>query len=127
MRRSISRCVLLLLFSGALISVGCGDDSTEPNDNKQPPSEELEHSWSALFGDEEEQVGISAAIDPSGNTIVAGSFWGTVDFGGGALTSAGAQDIFVAKFDPDGLHLWSKRFGDGTGQEYAFVAVDVTT
>jgi len=31
--------------------------------------------------------------------VIAGGFYGTVDFGGGALTSAGSMDVFVAKLD----------------------------
>lgn len=38
---------------------------------------------------------------------------GSVDFGGGALTSAGSNDIFAAKLTAaDGAHVWSQRFGD---------------
>ena len=32
----------------------------------------------------------------SGNVLVTGYFKGTVDFGGGVLTSAGSHDIFLA-------------------------------
>ena len=47
-----------------------------------------------------------------------------MDFGGGPLTSAGGIDIFLAKFDPAGNHLWSKRFGDGFSQIGYSVTVD---
>ena len=40
----------------------------------------------------------------------------TADFGGGVLTSAGGADIFVAKYDSTGAHLWSKGFGDAANQ-----------
>jgi uncharacterized protein with PIN domain len=79
------------------------------------------HLWSQRFGDTSGDVGTGLAADGSGNVLVTGKFHGTVDFGGGALTSAGAADIFVAKFSGvDGAHLWSQRFGDtaddvGTG------------
>jgi hypothetical protein len=33
-----------------------------------------------------------------------------VDFGGGALTSAGT-DVFAAKYDSAGAHTWSRRYG----------------
>lgn len=32
--------------------------------------------------------------------------------GAGRLTRAGSVDIYVAKFDAAGNHLWSQRFGD---------------
>ena len=52
------------------------------------------HLWSQRFGD----IGSYAiAVDRADNVLVTGSFEGTVDFGGGTLTSAGFSDIFVAK------------------------------
>jgi hypothetical protein len=47
--------------------------------------------------------------------VVSGYFSGAVDFGGGALTSAGGSDIFLAKFTGAGGHLWSKGFGSSPG------------
>jgi hypothetical protein len=56
--------------------------------------------------------------------FVTGSFSNTADFGSGPLVSAGSSDIFVAKYDPAGIHLWSQRFG-GTGGDIAHsVATD---
>lgn len=66
----------------------------------------------------------SVAVDPQGNIIVAGYFDGTVNFGGGALNTAGNLDIFVAKLDPMGNQIWAKRFGDGASQYAVDVAVD---
>ncbi|XXT15491.1 hypothetical protein WME94_35110 [Sorangium sp. So ce429] len=59
------------------------------------------------------------ASDALGNFYITGSFDGTVDFGGGPLTSAGRRDIFLFKLDPSGALLWSKRFGS-THEEYGF-------
>lgn len=58
--------------------------------------------------------GKTIAVDAGGNVVVAGYFFGTSDFGGGALTSAGGYDIFIAKYSPTGSHLWSRRFGSPT-------------
>src|SRR6185503_2838528 len=49
---------------------------------------------------------------------------GSVDFGAGALTSAGGIDAFVLKLDKDGNPLWGKIFGDALDQEAQSVAVD---
>lgn len=87
-------------------------------------AEELDHLWSQRFGDEGGQEGWSVAVDGSGNVVLAGHFRGTVDFGGDLLTSAGSDDIFVAKFDQDGNHIWSQRFGDSEYQRTRCVAVD---
>jgi hypothetical protein len=87
------------------------------------------HIWSKRFGDANEQWGGDVAVDGAGNLVVAGTFHGVVDFGGGPLTSEGfgyegLQDIFMVKFDPAGNHLWSKRFGDPDAQYGGYVAVD---
>ena len=55
------------------------------------------HLWSERFGGSSTDSGRSVAEDASGNAIVTGSFRDTVDFGGGALTSAGGADVFVVK------------------------------
>lgn len=81
------------------------------------------HHWSKDFGDSASQDPGGVAVDAAGNVYITGYFWGTMDFGGGPLTSAGASDIYVAKFSPSGVHLWSKSFGDGTDQQgYAVAA-----
>jgi len=82
------------------------------------------HQWSKRFGDANYQYATAVIADPSGNVFVTGRFPGTVDFGGGPLTSAGWLDIFVVKFSPDGSHVWSKRFGDADEQLGQAIAVD---
>jgi len=52
------------------------------------------------------------ARDAAGNLFITGRLVGTVDVGGGPLTSAGDTDAFVAKYSTvDGSHLWSRRLG----------------
>lgn len=80
--------------------------------------------WSQRFGDSSQQSATSVAVDAAGNVLVTGLFGGTVDFGGVPLTSAGGSDIFLAKLDKSGGHLWSKRFGDAGQQDGSSVAVD---
>ena len=80
--------------------------------------------WALRFGDAADQYVTSIAADGAGDVIVTGYFAGTMSFGGSPLVSAGTFDVFVAKLDPSGNHLWSKRFGDAGGQDGAGVAVD---
>lgn len=61
------------------------------------------------FGDENSQAITSVAVDATG-VVAAGDFDGRVDLGGGALTSAGQLDAFVARFE-GGAHAWSTRLG----------------
>ncbi len=83
------------------------------------------HQWSQHFPSSTSYASVySVAIDGPGNVILAGTFQGTVDFGGGPLISAGGEDIFVVSFDANGAHQWSKRFGSA-GHDYSDgVAVD---
>lgn len=74
------------------------------------------HQWSKSFGDAGNQTANQIAVTTLGETYVTGSFAGTVNLGGSALTSAGLEDIFLAKFSTLGSHLWSNRFGDATSQ-----------
>jgi hypothetical protein len=80
--------------------------------------------WLKRFGDAEYQFGQSIAVDAAGNALIAGYFTGSIDFGGGALTAGGNEDIFLAKLDPAGGHVWSKRYGDASDQNALSVAVD---
>ncbi len=81
--------------------------------------------WAKSFGDANSpQVANGVAVDGAGNVVLVGSFLGSIDFGGGPLVSAGSSDVFVAKFDASGGHLWSKRFGDVNPQSVSGVAVD---
>lgn len=48
--------------------------------------------------------------------LVAGSYTRSIDLGGGALPSAGALDIYLARFARSGAHRTSQRLG-GTGND----------
>ncbi len=79
------------------------------------------HIWSKRFGDSYNEYGTGISTDVSGNVFITGHFQGSVDFGGGVLTSASSADIFIVKFDPNGNHIFSKRFDDSSSENaYAF-------
>jgi hypothetical protein len=101
----------------------CATPEDEDCDGKAPACKG-QFQWAKRFGDDASQVAQSVAVDSMGNVIIAGYFGGAVDFGGGPLTSAGGLDLFVAKLDPNGAHLWSKNFGDADDQAAQSVAVD---
>jgi Carboxypeptidase regulatory-like domain len=87
------------------------------------------HLWSRRFG--EAAIFQSSAVDAQGNVLVTGHFVGTMDFGGGPLTTIGSSgdvfgDVFVAKLDADGNHLWSRRFGDERMEQAYSIAADAT-
>jgi hypothetical protein len=82
------------------------------------------HIWSRGFGDATHQRAVSAAVDGAGNVVIIGDFQGVIDPGGGVLTSAGSDDVFTAKYDAAGNHLWSRRSGDASSQIGECVAID---
>lgn len=82
------------------------------------------HVWSRKFGDSLAQTARGVALDAGGNVLLIGGFSGALDFGGGTLTSAGGTDVFIAKLDPGGAHLWSSRYGDSQDQLGNALAVD---
>lgn len=69
------------------------------------------HRWSRRFGGESWDLPGGVALDKLSNVYLTGRFRKTIDFGGGALTSSGDDDVFVVALDPLGVHRWSKRFG----------------
>lgn len=64
------------------------------------------------------------ATTPGGGVVVAGHLDGTLDLGGGKITSAGDTDVFLARFDAKGNHLETRRFGDGFEQIVNTLSVD---
>ena len=82
------------------------------------------HLWSKRFGDVRDDIAWDIAVDGGGSAVVAGSFEGSINFGGGNLSSAGSDDAFVAKLDFSGNHVWSKRFGDAEGDFVGGIGVD---
>jgi hypothetical protein len=71
------------------------------------------HRWSFLVGAGRVQklVASDTAVACSGYT------YGSVDFGGGTLTSAGGADAFLGVVDADGAHRFSQVFGDASGDQ----------
>jgi len=78
-------------------------------------------AWSKQFG------GASAsfdgdvrglAVDGLGNVVVTGPVSGTVDLGGGPLTTQG-YDTFIAKYDASGAYQFAKLLG-GAGADFIY-------
>ncbi|HBZ67706.1 MAG TPA: hypothetical protein DEO70_12795 [Bacteroidales bacterium] len=74
--------------------------------------------WAVQAGGTQDDQSYSIHINPAGQTIIAGSFIGTAQFGLNSITSAGAGDIFVAAFNADGTNAWATRAG-GLGDDAA--------
>ncbi len=85
--------------------------------------------WAKGMGGNNNDNGQGIAVDDTGNVYVTGNIGvGTAEFNpggsGGSVTSAGSNDVFLAKYDAGGNFLWAKSMG-GTGAEDArAVAID---
>ena len=53
--------------------------------------------------------------DSSGNSYITGTFYNTVDFGGGDVTSTGEEDIYILKLNSSGSLQWIKTYGSSAG------------
>ena len=67
---------------------------------------------------------LAIATDFSGNLILSGYFNNTIDIGNTTLSSAGLDDIFVAKYDEEGVFVWAKRAGGEDVDWDSFVSAD---
>ncbi|MDC0667097.1 SBBP repeat-containing protein [Nannocystis radixulma] len=80
------------------------------------------HQWSRLLCTTGLGRAIGIATDGFDSVLLAGSFSGQCDLGGGPLTAADATDTLVARLTPSGAHVWSKRFGEVNHQAAYAVA-----
>lgn len=55
--------------------------------------------------------------DHANNTIIVGSYSGSISFDGTTLTNAGGSDFFIVKYAPSGVLVWAKRIG-GTFDDF---------
>ena len=79
------------------------------------------HAWSKGF----ENLNLfDLATAEDGSVVAVGSFRNSVNLGGTDLVSAGLRDIIVARFERDGRHVWSKRFGTVNDEQAHAVSVD---
>ncbi|MEZ4921858.1 MAG: T9SS type A sorting domain-containing protein [Crocinitomicaceae bacterium] len=71
--------------------------------------------WANTFGGLDNEFGEDVIVDVDGNVYTFGRFRATVDFDPSGtvneITSAGNQDAFIQKVDPNGNLIWAKSFG----------------
>ena len=76
--------------------------------------------WTRQMGSSGIDAALAVAVDSAGNAYVTGYTAGSLD----GNISAGADDIFIAKYDPNGNKLWTRQLGTSR-QDIAWgVAVD---
>ncbi len=80
--------------------------------------------WGAHLGGIQADSARGIAFDGSGSALLAGTFAGSADLAGVAFTSAGLNDIFVAKYTAAGKASWVRRFGGGADDNATAIAAD---
>lgn len=79
-------------------------------------------------GGTQDDVGKSIATDGAGNFYTTGYFESSVALNPAAplnlTTSAGAEDVFVTKYNVDGVFQWAKRIGGTQSDKGTAIAVD---
>lgn len=79
--------------------------------------------WAKSWGGTQYDEGFSLSTTSAGVSYVIGSFRTTVDFDPGVgnynLTSAGADDVFISKFDENGNLIWARSMG-GTSADLGY-------
>lgn len=72
--------------------------------------------WARGFGSGDTEGADNVIVDSADNIVVSGHFDGSVDFGGGPLsTTTDGVDAFLVKLGPEGGHAWSRQFGTTSG------------
>jgi hypothetical protein len=83
--------------------------------------------WVKQFGGAYADQISHVAVDQQGNIYVQGQFKDVADWGGKKPLKAGGgsdTDVVLAKYDLNGDHLWSKRFGNAFNDVAGGVTVD---
>jgi hypothetical protein len=86
--------------------------------------------WAKSIGGASLDQGSDIVMDNFGNLYTTGFFEGTVDFDPGAgvvnLSSVGARDFFIAKYDNLGQLIWAKSIGGGSHEHARSIALDAS-
>ena len=91
---------------------------------KLAPSGDLQ--WIKSFGGRYKDTIMHLAVDANGNIYVQGHFADVADWGGAPLKAGGGSDndVVLAKYDPNGDHVWSQRFGNEFNDVAGGITVD---
>jgi hypothetical protein len=127
-RDALERFLAWSIFAGSFVTQMAGGMSTRDifivkyDPNGQP-------LWATSAGGEDDDEGRSIAVDAKGNVYVTGYFKSAnLTFGSITLENAdkggGEEDIFIAKYDPNGQLLWARSAGGDREERGEGIAVD---
>jgi hypothetical protein len=101
------------MFYGGTLDFGSGPFGPTPPAVSEGFVAKFDPSGSPLWAKElaAANVNAHAAVDSAGAVVVVGNLVTPLNLGGGTLSPSGDIDVFVAKLDADGKHVWSKKLG----------------
>ena len=112
---SMNRLLTVVILAAVLLA-------TNENLFAQAPG----FQWLKNFGGVSGDVGTAVTVDGQGNIILTGYFDSTMTVGSYTLQSAGFDDIFIVKLDPNGNPLWAVQAGGTYFDEAYNIATDKT-
>ena len=71
------------------------------------------------------ESGFAIAVDPVGNSYVAGNFSGRARFGGTAIISSAVEDIFISQYDRHGNLIWLRQAGGPSGEPHGAYGIAI--
>lgn len=74
------------------------------------------YAWAVKGGGANSDRALSIKTDANGNSYITGFFYGTATFGPNTINAAGAQDVFIAKYNSLGVCQWARSAG-GSGAD----------
>lgn len=80
--------------------------------------------WARSSGFYYSDIPRAVAVDSAGDAFVVGTFSNSGTFGHTNLNSFGGDDVFVAKYDPDGRLVWVLQLGGNSTDYTTSVATD---
>lgn len=84
--------------------------------------------WAKRIGSSGPDIAKAINIDRFNNVYLTGTFWGTTDFNPGMgtanLSSNGASDFFIARFDQNGNFTWARSIGSNAMDSGTTIAND---
>jgi hypothetical protein len=82
--------------------------------------------WIKQYGGRYDDAIMHVAVDANNNIYVQGIFKDIANWGGQDLKAGGGSDndVVLAKYDVNGDHVWSQRFGNAFNEVAGGVAVD---
>ena len=100
----------------AALGLAAGDASALPG----------KHTWSRSFGDTAQQWVEDVAVDAAGNTLLVGEYDGAAfHLGGGVLPPNNYfHNLYLAKLDGAGAHVWSRAILGVSDDDFGFVSYE---